>query len=803
MTAGHGRAVDAARLAHVGDVDQNSRMTSRDESKDALVPVPSTTTPAYKGAAAGPYAVFSSFRYAAKTSGIGRGLRVMLDVNQRDGFDCPGCAWPDPTTTSSPSAGAAQREHRATFEFCENGARAIAHEADSRVVDAAFFAAHDVAALREKSDHWLEQQGRLVHPMVKRAGSTRYEPIGWDDAFALIGNTLKSLSSPDEAVFYTSGRASNEAAFLYQLLVRAYGTNNLPDCSNMCHESSGRGLGTTLGVGKGTVQLSDFAVADCIFVIGQNPGTNHPRMLSTLQAARARGAAVVVVNPLRERALESFAHPQKGKGMLGLGDAIGTHWARVKLNGDVAFLKGVMKVVLDEERNKGGVVDRAFVDDHTTGYDALVADLDATAWDDVVSGSGVDRATIEEIGRLYARSDRVIACWAMGITQHENGVDNVRAIVNLLLLRGNVGREGAGVCPVRGHSNVQGDRTMGIIEIPQEPFLQALDDACGIKSPRHHGHDVVHAIEAFERGEARVFVALGGNLVAAAPDTPRVDAALQKATLTVSIATKLNRTHLSCGATSLVLPCLSRSERDVQATGEQFVTVENSMGIVHRSKGSLRPSSSSLRSEVAIVCGIAAMTTGDLPNVRWTALADDYARVRDLIEKVVPGFSEYNRRVAGDDGFVLPNSARDRTWKTATGKANFTVVPLPVRELVDGQLLLQTLRSHDQFNTTIYELNDRYRGIYGRRDVLFVNASDLRARDLNDGDVVDVTSHFAGVQRTVRGLTLVSYDQPAGCVAGYFPELNPLVPLEQNARESHTPSSKSVVVTIARAATPR
>jgi molybdopterin-dependent oxidoreductase alpha subunit len=776
-------------------------MTSRDDSKGALVSVPSAPTatavaapePAYRGAAAGPYAVFSSFRYAAKTSGLGRGLRVMLGVNQRDGFDCPGCAWPDPTTSAS-----GQAEHRATFEFCENGARAIAHEADSRIVDAAFFAAHDVAALREKSDHWLEQQGRLVHPMVKRPGSARYEPVGWDDAFALIGHTLKSLSSPDEAVFYTSGRASNEAAFLYQLLVRAYGTNNLPDCSNMCHESSGRGLSTTLGVGKGTVQLTDFAAADCIFVIGQNPGTNHPRMLSTLQAARARGAAIVVVNPLRERGLENFAHPQKGKGMLGLGDPIATHWAQVKLNGDVAFLKGVMKVVFDEDRSRGNVVDRAFVDAHTTGYDALVADLDATSWEDIVAGSGVERAIIEDIGRLYARSERVIACWAMGITQHENGVDNVRAIVDLLLLRGNVGRAGAGVCPVRGHSNVQGDRTMGIIETPHEPFLQALDAACGIHSPRQHGHDVVHAIEAFERGQARVFVALGGNLVAAAPDTPRVDAALRKATLTVSIATKLNRTHLACGATSLVLPSLARSERDVQATGEQFVTVENSMGIVHRSQGRLRPASSALRSEVAIVCGIASATTGDLPNVRWRALSDDYARIRDLVAVVVPGFADYNNRVAADDGFALPNSARDRAWTTTTGKANFTVVPLPARALQQGQLLLQTLRSHDQFNTTIYELNDRYRGIQGRRDVLFVNASDLRARGLQDGDVVDVTSHFGGVQRTVRGLTVVAYDQPEGCVAGYFPECNPLVPLEQNARESHTPASKSVVVTVAR-----
>jgi molybdopterin-dependent oxidoreductase alpha subunit len=780
---------DAARLADGRGVDDNDTMTSGKDSSRATAPAPN---PAYPKAAAGPFAVFSSFRYAAKTSGIGRGLRVMLDVNQRTGFDCPGCAWPDPTADHTGA-----HTERATFEFCENGARAIAHEADGRRADAAFFAAHDIADLRNRSDHWLEQQGRLVHPLVKRPGSGRYEPIGWDDAFALVGMALKTLSSPDEAVFYTSGRASNEAAFLYQLMVRALGTNNLPDCSNLCHESSGRGLGSTLGVGKGTVQLSDFERADCIFVIGQNPGTNHPRMLSTLQAARARGCAIVVVNPLRERALESFAHPQKGVGMLGVGSPIATHWAPVRLNGDVAFLKGLMKVVLAEDRARGGVIDRAFVDAHTSGFDALKADLDATPWDDVIDGSGVDRRTIEEIGRLYARSERTIACWAMGITQHENGVDNVRAIVDLLLLRGNVGRPGAGVCPVRGHSNVQGDRTMGIVEIPQEPFLQALDAACGIRSPRHHGHDVVHAIEAFERGQARVFVALGGNFVAAAPDTPRVDVALQKAALTVSVATKLNRTHLSCGATSLILPCLARSERDVQATGPQFVTVENSMGVVHRSAGRLSPAASTLKSEVAIVAGMAAAALGDLPKVAWQAMVDDYARVRDLIAAVVPGFVDYNRRVTAPDGFLLPNSARERTWRTANGKANFTVVPLPARRLHEGQLLLQTLRSHDQFNTTIYELNDRYRGVHGRRDILFVNAADLQERGLADGAIVDVTSHHAGIERKVRGLTVVAYEQPRGCVAGYFPELNVLVPLEQNARESHTPSSKSIVVTLA------
>jgi molybdopterin-dependent oxidoreductase alpha subunit len=787
------RAVDA------NGQKPEQRPSDQEASQNSLRSPSPTSSAAHRidgPAAAGPLAVFSSFRYAARTSGLGRGLRVMLQVNQREGFDCPGCAWPDPTTDAQ-----GQTAHRATFEFCENGARAIAHEADARRADANFFARHSVDALRRQSDYWLEQQGRLVEPLVKRPGATHYVPVTWNEAFSLIRDTLKSLKSADDAVFYTSGRTSNEAAFLYQLLTRAYGTNNLPDCSNMCHESSGRGLGSTIGVGKGTVQLSDFEHADCIFVLGQNPGTNHPRMLSTLQAARARGCAIVAVNPLRERALQAFAHPQKGLGALGVGSPIATHWAQVRLNGDVAFLKGVMKVVLAHERRKGAVIDHAFVREHTEGYEALVADLDTTSWDDVVDGSGVARDVIEEVGALYARSERVIACWAMGITQHENGVDNVRAIVNLLLLRGNIGKTGAGVCPVRGHSNVQGDRTMGIVELPREPFLQALDEATGIKSPRHHGYDVVAAIDAFERGVARVFVGLGGNLVAAAPDTPRVDAALRKASLTVSIATKLNRTHLACGSTSLILPCLARSERDLQASGSQFVTVENSMGIVHRSQGQLPPASTELKSEVAIVAGMAHAVLGDLPRLSWAPLVDDYARIRDLVAQVVPGFDDFNTRVAADDGFLLRNPARERIWQTSTGRAQFSVMGLPRHVLARGQFLLQTLRSHDQFNTTIYELNDRYRGVYGRRDVLFVHPDDLSEQGVNAGDVVDVTSHYRDHERTVRGLTVVAYDQPRGCVAGYFPELNPLIPLEQTARESHTPSSKSIVVTFTRAVT--
>ena len=770
-------------------------MAVSDDRSLTLPPRPSR--PPYRAAAAGPSAVLSSLRYALKTSGVKRGLHVFLNVNQADGFDCQGCAWPDPVG------------HRSTFEFCENGARAVAHEADVRTADAAFFALFSVAELRLKSDYWLEQQGRLTEPLVLRPGATHYTPISWDDAFSLIGSTLKALPTPDAAVFYTSGRTSNEAAFLYQLFVRAYGTNNLPDCSNMCHESSGRGMVPTIGIGKGTVQLADFDKADCIFVIGQNPGTNHPRMLSTLMTAAIRGCAIVAINPIKERGLESFAHPQVGLGVIGVGTRIATHYAQVKINGDVALLKGIMKVVVDEDLRTGSVLHREFLAQHTVGFDAFAKALADVDWDDIVEQSGIARADIEALGQLYARSERVIACWAMGITQHENGVDNVKEIVNLLLLRGNIGREGAGACPVRGHSNVQGDRTMGIVEVPGESFLRALDDATGITSPRTHGLDVVHAIEALEAGDASVFIGMGGNLVGAAPDTPRVDAALRKSKLSVQIATKLNRTHLACGEHALILPCLGRSEVDLQGGQPQFVTVEDSMGVVHKSEGKLKPPSSTLRSEVAIVCGMAAATVGDLPKLRFCEMTD-YPRVRDVIAAVIPGFSDFNARLAANaDGFVLPNSARQREWKTESGKAEFSVVDIPQWHLQPDQLLLMTLRSHDQFNTTIYEESDRYRGIYHRRDVLFISAADLKDRGLKDGDRVDITSAYraagaaeASVQtRTVKNFAVVAYDIPVGSVAGYFPELNPLVPLESRARGSHTPTSKSVVVTLKRTTT--
>jgi molybdopterin-dependent oxidoreductase alpha subunit len=748
-------------------------------SRAPLLPRP------YKPAAAGPGAVFQSLRYALQTSGAARGVHVFLHVNQQDGFDCPGCAWPDPA-------------HRSMVEFCENGARAVAHEADTRKVDRAFFAAHSLAELRGKSDHWLEHEGRLVEPMVLREGATHYAPIAWSEAFDVIARELQGIG-PDEAAFYTSGRASNEAAFLYQLFARAYGTNNLPDCSNMCHESSGKGLSTTIGIGKGTVQLDDFEQCDLILIIGQNPGTNHPRMLTTLQEAAKRGCKIVSINPLRERALERFAHPQNPLGILGQGTNISSQYIQVKINGDVALLKGVMKRVLE----RGGQ-DRAFLAEHTTGLADLVKSVESASWDDILTGSGATRDEIEELATTYLNSERVIACWAMGITQHENAVGTVREIVNLLALRGNLGKPGAGVCPVRGHSNVQGDRTMGIYEAPSESWLAKMDAGTGITSPRKHGYDVVDTIAAMEDGRVKAFVALGGNFAAATPDTPRTFQALSKCALTVQISTKLNRSHLVTGKTALILPCLGRTETDVQKGGPQFVTVENSMGVVHRSEGRLPPAGKELRSEPWIV---AHMARAVLPrsSIAWTELVENYDRIRDLIERSVAGFAGFNARVRAPDGFLLPNGARERKWHTKSGKVELTAQPIPrlgALTPAEGgtQLVLMTIRTHDQFNTTIYDVNDRYRGLYGKRRVVLAHPDDIGALGFKSGDMVDVTSHFKGTTRTAASFELVAYDIPRGCCASYFPEANALVPLESRAAESGTPTSKSVIVTFSRAA---
>lgn len=737
-------------------------------------------------AAGGAGAVAVTFRHAAR-EGIGRVLPALAVVNQPQGFDCPGCAWPEAA-------------ERGLVEFCENGAKAVAHEATRRLADRTFFAAHPVETLRAASGRWLEAQGRLAEPMLRRRGASHFEPVGWAEAFAHAGRALRALPSPNRAVFYTSGRASNEAAFLWQLFVRRFGTNNLPDCSNLCHESSGSGLSEMIGVGKGTVSLADFDVADLILVVGQNPGTNHPRMLTTLERAARRGAAIVSINPLRERGLVRFAHPQHPLRMLRGGTPLASRFVRVRVGGDVALLKGVMKELLALEAERPGqVLDAAFIAEHTSGFDAFRAALEAEPWDALVAESGIARAEMRELAELYAAARATIACWAMGLTQHRFGVANVQELTNLLLLRGNIGRPGAGPCPVRGHSNVQGDRTMGIWERPREAFLERLGREFAFSPPREPGWSVVEALEAMQRGEASAFLALGGNLAAAAPDTAAAEAALGRCALSVHVATKLNRTHL-LGEETLLLPCLGRSERDLRASGPQFVTVEDSMSCVHRSQGWLEPASPALASEVQIVAGLARATLGEGDPVPWEAFAGDYDLVRERIARVVPGFEDFNRRVREGAGFVLPSGARTRRFETPSGRAAFATLPRPRIELAAGQLLLMTIRSHDQFNTTVYGDDDRYRGIRGERRVVLLNAEDLAARGLRDGDAIDVTSHFEGCTRTLRGFRAVRYDIPPGCAAAYFPEANPLVPLGAFADKSRTPAYKSIPITLAASA---
>ncbi len=734
--------------------------------------------------AGGVAALAATLRYARKQTGLARGARVLARTNQDRGFDCPGCAWPE-------------ARDRDVVEFCENGAKAVLSEATTRRADEAFFARWSVADLAEQSDMWLNDQGRLSRPMLLRAGATHYAPIEWDDAFALIGNELGALASPDEAVFYTSGRTSNEAAFLFQLFARAFGTNNLPDCSNMCHESSGAALKEVIGTGKGTVQLEDFEVADAIFIVGQNPGTNHPRMLKTLEAAARRGAMIVSVNPLAEAGTMRFADPQSPLGLLGEAAGIARMHIPVRINGDVAFFQGVMKCMLEEEARSPGVLDGAFIERYTLGFDELAAALRGRGWDELTAAAGVPVDAMRAAARVAIESKATIVTWAMGLTQHVNAVDNVQAIADFLLLRGMVGKPGAGLCPVRGHSNVQGDRTMGIDHKMPDAWLDRLGREFGFDPPRTPGVDVVNAIHAMVEGRAKVFVGMGGNLLSAAPDTERTAHGFRQCRMTVHVSTKLNRGHLVGGAQALILPCLGRTELDVQAGREQFVTVEDSMGIVHTSRGRMAPASDQLLSEPRIVARLArAAMAGRSPRIDWDALADDYDRIREHIARVVPGCERYGDRVREPGGFVLPNAARERIFETPTGKATFTVHALPEHDLGAGRLLMMTIRSHDQYNTTVYGLDDRYRGVRGGRHVVLMNADDAIERGLREGDVADITSHFADEERTARGWVVIPYPIPRGCCATYFPEANVLVALGAVARKSNTPASKSVVVTV-------
>ncbi len=749
-------------------------------------------------AAAGLTAVAKTTKFAVGGVGPVKGAKLLLNVNQKNGFDCQSCAWPSPDGD------------RHTFEFCENGAKAIADEATPERCDPEFFAQHSVADLAKQGDYWINRQGRLTDPMVLRPDATHYQPISWDEAFQLIATDLNALGSPDEAAFYTSGRTSNEAAFLYQLFVRQFGTNNLPDCSNMCHESSGSALNETIGIGKGTVTLDDFEKADLIIIVGQNPGTNHPRMLSSLEDAKKRGATIISVNPLPEVGTEKFKNPQHFMNplkalptLLGEGARLSDIWVQPRINGDLALFIGIMKEMLAaEDAAPGTVFDHAFIREHTHGFDALIADLREADWMQIVESSGVSREEIKTIAQQAMRSKATICCWAMGLTQQPNAVETIQSIVNFLLLRGDIGKPGAGACPVRGHSNVQGDRTMGIFEKMADTWLDGLDAEFGFKSPRAHGHDVVDAIKAMHAGDVSVFVAMGGNFISATPDTEYTAEALRRCSLTVQVSTKLNRAHLITGRTALILPCLGRSERDPQLSGEQFVTVEDSMGVINPSRGHAAPASPSLRSEPAIVCGLARAVLGTENTVPWEDFAGNYNRIRDRIARVVPGFENFNQRIS-EGIFYLPNGPRDhREWRTVTKKANFSVAPIPRNQLAPGEYVMMTIRTHDQFNTVVYGLDDRYRGVFGGRRVVFMNEEDMHAAGWQQGQLVDLANNHGGVERVAEAFMIAPYRIPRGCLATYFPEANVLVPIGSVAAKSNTPTSKYVVVTLSPTADP-
>lgn len=736
--------------------------------------------------AAGAPAVFEVLRHVATKPGIGRGVSSLLRMNQADGFDCPGCAWPE------------DPGHRKRAEFCENGAKAFADEATRKRIDVDFFERFSVDHLARQSDRWLNEQGRLTRPMIRKPGATHYTPVTWFRAFEHIASHLNALENPNQAAFYTSGRTSNEAAFMWQLFVRSFGTNNMPDCSNMCHESSGTALNQVIGSGKGTVRLSDFEHTDAIFILGQNPGSNHPRMLATLQQAKKRGAKIVSINPLNETGLRNFRNPQTLEGWAGKGTDLADLHVPVRVNGDVALLKGLCKAILEADMNRpGDVLDRDFIAKYTSGFDEFAADIMVTGWDEIVSASGVPETLVREAADVAIDARSLICCWAMGLTQHKNAVANIQEVVNFLILRGNLGRQGAGACPVRGHSNVQGDRTMGIWEKPDAEFLERLGSTFKFTPPAAHGFDTVDAIHAMADGRAKIFVALGGNFMAATPDTEFTAKALSNCDLTVQISTKLNRSHVVIGKTALILPILGRTEVDRQEGEEQFVTVENSMGVVSRSQGHLEPASEFLKSEVGVIAELAEATVGSRSEVQWRKLASDYHLIRDRIEVVIPGFERFNDRMYEADTMELPHDVRDeRVFNTADGKARFTVHGIEPLQVPDGHYLMMTIRSHDQFNTTVYSDRDRYRGISESRMVVFMHPDDAEQAGLDEGDRVTLTSHHDGATRTMEGFSIVPYPIPLGCVATYYPETNPLIPVQHVATGSNTPAYKSVVVSI-------
>ncbi|OZG26903.1 hypothetical protein BH683_023290 [Williamsia sp. 1138] len=740
--------------------------------------------------AAGVPAVAVALARSVRQMGATRTARTLTALNQREGFDCPGCAWPE-----TPG-------HRKHAEFCENGAKAVAEEATTRTVGPDFFAAHSISDLRERSEYWLSQQGRITHPMVLTEGDDHYRPIRWDQAFTLIADELTGLEHPDQAAFYTSGRTSNEAAFLYQLFARSFGTNNLPDCSNMCHESSGSALIESIGIGKGSVSVPDLENADLIIIAGQNPGTNHPRMLSTLEKAKERGATIVAVNPLPEAGLLRFKDPQKVGGVIGKGTSLADQFLQIRIGGDMALFRGLAKLLLDAEQSSPGTIfDHAFLQQHCLGVEDYLAEVATVDLEEIAEATGLTEAQLRDTADKLISSHRTIICWAMGLTQQAHGVATIEELTNVLLLRGMIGKPGAGVCPVRGHSNVQGDRTMGVWEKMPDHFLDALDREFGLEVPRQHGFDTVDTIRAMAAGDIKVFIAMGGNFVSASPDTHATAAALGTCRLTVQVSTKINASHLRSGSIGLILPTLGRTDRDICDGRKQEVTVEDSMSVVHLSRGSLPPSGTELRSEVAIISGLAEATLGPDHPVPWGRFPADYNAIRDHISRVIPGFEDFNTKVRHPDGFVLPHPPRDtRTFPTTTGKANFATNPLQWLRVRSGRVILQTMRSHDQYNTTIYGHDDRYRGIKGDRNVVLLNPDDITALGLADGQTVDLISEFDGPggleERRVHAFRVVAYPTPRGNAAAYYPETNPLVPLEHVAAKSNTPVSKAITVRI-------
>ncbi len=756
------------------------------ENPESLLDIKLT---APKNYAAGIPAVISSAKHVFGEMDIARGVKALAKLNQKDGFDCPGCAWPDPDDERSTIA-----------EYCENGAKAIAEEATTKALFADFFANNSITDLAKLTDYEIGKKGRIAQPMYLPKGGTHYKPIEWDEAFALIAEHLNALNHPDEATFYTSGRTSNEAAFLYQLFVREYGTNNLPDCSNMCHESSGVALNESLGIGKGSVTLEDFNHAEVIIILGQNPGTNHPRMLSALQKAKENGCTIISVNPLKEAGLVAFSNPQTLKGAIGIKTVLTDIFLQVKINGDMALLKAINKALYDAGAQVGSnIIDHAFIKQHTSGFEEYITHLNTLNIDELLEICGIKRDIFNKTIDALKHKNKIIACWAMGLTQHKNAVNTIKEVVNLLLLKGSIGKPGAGTCPVRGHSNVQGDRTMGIYEKPGAAFLNQLEKVFGFQPPQHHGLDVVDSIKAMHEGKIKVFIAMGGNFLSATPDTLYTATALQNCNLTVQVSTKLNRSHLITGKEALILPTLGRSDKDELNGQLQFISCENSMGVVQMSKGNLKPVSSFLLSEPVIVCKMAMAVLGSKSKVNWVKYLQHYDEIRNDIEKTIPGFEQYNIRVRELGGFYLPNGARNGKFNTLAGKAMFNTNALQMQKLEPNELMLMTIRTHDQFNTTIYGLDDRYRGILNERRVVLMNSEDIAKYNLKAGDIVNLHNRFNGTERVARRFIVVAYDIPKGCTATYFPEANVLVPIDSVAEKSNTPTSKFVAITLQKA----